>query len=51
MQQAVDALKAQDRPIGPYNVRLELGRGSYTTITALLRELGFSGQSPRKKRE
>lgn len=41
---AAKALKEQGRVAGPFNVRLELGRGSYGTITRLLRELGLSAQ-------
>ncbi len=35
--QAIDALQKQGRHPGPVNVRLELGRGSYSTITRYLR--------------
>jgi hypothetical protein len=39
---ACESLKRQDRFVGPVNVRLELGRGSYETIQRHLRTLGFS---------
>ena len=49
VEKAVAALQAQGRAIGPTNVRLQLGgRGSRTTITQFLRELGLS--KPRDKR-
>lgn len=48
VEKAVTALRAQGRSIGQTNVRLELGRGSRTTITEFLRELGLS--KPRDKR-
>lgn len=35
------ALRRQNRKLGPANVRLELGRGSYGTITRHLRMLAF----------
>lgn len=44
---ASDALKAQGRVVGPTNVRLELGRGSFETIVKHLRALGYE----RKKQE
>jgi hypothetical protein len=34
-------LQDQGRVIGPTNVRLELGRGSFATITRHLRTLGY----------
>lgn len=37
---ACDSLRRQGRKVGPQNVRLELGRGSFTTITRFLRILG-----------
>jgi hypothetical protein len=39
---ACKALRKQGRSIGPMNVRLELGTGSYTTITKHLRALGLA---------
>jgi len=39
------ALKQQRRRLGPVNVRLELGRGSYSTIVRHLRTLAFSEPS------
>jgi len=39
------ALKKQRRRLGPVNVRLELGRGSYTTIVRHLKTLAFSESS------
>jgi hypothetical protein len=35
------ALRRQRRKVGPFNVRLELGTGSYATITRHLRKLAF----------
>ncbi|WP_409519956.1 DNA-binding protein [Pulveribacter sp.] len=43
VQRACEALNAQGRRIGPTNVRLELGRGSYGTIVRILSELGSVG--------
>jgi len=40
--EACESLMRQGRNVGPQNVRLELGRGSYTTITRFLRLLGYS---------
>lgn len=48
VQRAVLALRQQGRFVGPVNVRLELGKGSYATITRFLRELGYS-KPPRSK--
>jgi len=39
---ACAALVRQGRKIGPLNVRLELGKGSYSTIISFLRMLGHS---------
>lgn len=48
---AYQALREQGRPIGPVNIRLELGRGSFSTIVRGMRELGLaSSRSPRKTR-
>ena len=48
VERAVEALREQGRRIGPTNVRLELGgRGSRTTITAHLRELGLAARRIR----
>lgn len=47
VRQACDRLKEQGRAIGPTNIRLELGRGSFQTITKHLRVLE---QSTRPKR-
>lgn len=45
VSRACESLRQQGRAIGPTNVRLELGgRGSYDTITAHLRTLGFEGK-------
>jgi hypothetical protein len=38
---ATERLKEQGRLIGPVNVRLELGRGSYSTIQRHLSSLGY----------
>jgi hypothetical protein len=40
VRRACEALERQGRPTGPTFVRLELGRGSLTTITKYLRALG-----------
>ncbi|MRT01547.1 hypothetical protein GJQ57_23160 [Ralstonia pickettii] len=42
VKNACEALRQQGRPIGPVNVRLELGRGSFTTIVRALRALGLT---------
>lgn len=39
---ACKALDSEGRKKGPMNVRLQLGRGSYTTIIAHLRALGYA---------
>ncbi|MDM0018035.1 DNA-binding protein [Variovorax saccharolyticus] len=49
VKKAVEALQRQGRFVGPVNVRLELGRGSYATITRVLRELGLSVSSQTRK--
>jgi hypothetical protein len=49
VERAVAALRLQGRRIGQSNVRLELGRGSRTTITAHLRTLGLSAPRVYKK--
>ncbi|MGY2492131.1 DNA-binding protein [Cupriavidus sp. CP313] len=41
------ALKKQQRRVGPVNVRLELGRGSYSTIVRHLRTLAFRDSRQR----
>lgn len=48
VRKACDALKKQGRNVGPTNVRLELGRGSFETIAKHLRALGY-GNAPRRK--
>ncbi|WP_181936555.1 DNA-binding protein [Hydrogenophaga borbori] len=50
VRRACEALNAQGRQIGPTNVRLELGRGSYGTIVRILRELGSVGAGKRRSR-
>lgn len=52
VKKAVEALQQQGRFVGPVNVRLELGRGSYATITRFLRELelAVSSQTSKDKR-
>ncbi|AVK72215.1 hypothetical protein BJN34_0160 [Cupriavidus necator] len=42
VKRACEALRKQGRVIGPVNIRLELGRGSYTTIVRALRTLGLA---------
>lgn len=46
VKEAVESLRRQGRHIGPVNVRLELRRGGYGTITKHLRTLGLT---PRKR--
>ncbi|GAB3630347.1 hypothetical protein PTE30175_03581 [Pandoraea terrae] len=48
VQRACEALRKQGRTIGPTNIRLELGRGSYSTIIRALRNLGLSASSKHK---
>lgn len=45
---AAASLVRQGRTVGPTNVRLELGRGSYNTIQRHLRSLGISSRHPRQ---
>lgn len=40
VRQACNELERQGRVLSPANVRLQLGRGSFTTIVAHLRALG-----------
>jgi hypothetical protein len=42
------ALRKQRRTLGPTNVRLELGRGSYRTIVRHLRLLAFRDAGQRQ---
>lgn len=42
VRRACEAPQQQRRPIRPVNVRLELGRGSYSTIIRALRRLGLT---------
>lgn len=46
---ACRALHEQGRTIGPTNVRLELGRGGYGTITRHLHTLGYAGSAKASK--
>ena len=48
---ACEALRKQGRRIGPTNVRLELGTGSYSTIVKHLRALGSTLPPEREKRK
>ncbi|WP_151273275.1 DNA-binding protein [Burkholderia pseudomallei] len=50
VKRACEALRQQGRPIGPVNVRLELGRGSYTTIVRAMRTLGLVPARKAKKK-
>lgn len=45
---ACEALKNQGRVVGPTNVRLEIGRGSFATITRCLRELGYERHTKKQ---
>lgn len=48
---ACERLDQQRRSTGPKNTRIELGRGSYTTILNHLRALGRAPPaSPRKRK-
>ena len=40
-------LETQGRVVGAVNVRLELGRGSFTTLQQHLRTLGYASPVPR----
>lgn len=44
---AADNLTRQGRIIGPTNIRLELGRGSFNTIQRHLRALGIGTKRQR----
>lgn len=46
---ACRSLTRQRRKVGPLNVRLELRRGSYTTIIGFLRILGYSNNPERRQ--
>lgn len=50
VKRACEALRKQGRPIGPVNIRLELGRGSYTTIVRAMRTLGLMPARGAKKK-
>lgn len=46
--EAVESLRQQGRRVGPVNVRIELGRGGYGTITAHLRTLGLASAKTKR---
>lgn len=48
VMQAAERLRKQGRKVGPVNVRLELGRGSYETIQKHLRRLDLTASKPSK---
>ncbi|MFC5496299.1 DNA-binding protein [Caenimonas terrae] len=48
VREACKRLAAQGRRIGPTNVRLELGRGSFRTIVKHLRTLGHTGTRSKR---
>lgn len=48
VREAAVQLLLEKRFVGPVNIRLELGRGSYTTIQRHLRELGLAPTLGRK---
>ena len=48
---ACERLQRQGRFVGPVNVRLDLGRGSYTTIEEHLRTLGFVSSKPTSRKK
>lgn len=45
VEAAVAALLQQQRNPGPVNVRLEIGRGSYSTIIRHLRDIALSSST------
>ncbi|MBA2962126.1 MULTISPECIES: DNA-binding protein [Ramlibacter] len=50
VRRACRELELQGRKVGPSNVRLELGTGSFDTIQEHLRTLGYATRPrPRKK--
>lgn len=48
VRNAAERLRQQGRKVGPVNVRLELGRGSYETIQRHLRQLSLAAPKPSK---
>lgn len=44
---ACERLMHQERRVGPVNVRLEIGTGSYSTIQRHLRTLGYAESSKK----
>jgi hypothetical protein len=47
---ATVALRKQGRVVGPFNLRLELGRGSYSTIGRHIRRLALTHTGLRRRR-
>lgn len=47
---ATVALRKQGRVVGPFNLRLELGRGSYSTIGRHVRYLALMHSGVRRRR-
>lgn len=47
---ATVALRKQGRVVGPFNLRLELGRGSYSTIGRHIRQLALTQTGLRHRR-
>ncbi|KAA8769420.1 DNA-binding protein [Burkholderia pseudomallei] len=50
VKRACEALRQQGRPVGPVNIRLELGRGSYSTIIRAMRTLGLAPPREAKRK-
>ena len=48
---ACASLELERRFVGAVNVRLELGRGSYSTIQMHLRQLGYVNSAPSNRRK
>jgi hypothetical protein len=49
-QYNVLTLRKQGRVVGPFNLRLELGRGSYSTIGRHIRQLALTHTGLRRRR-
>lgn len=51
VRKACVQLEREGRFVGPMNVRLQIGRGSFTTIQRHLRDLGYGSSEPRRRRQ
>ncbi|MBA2960702.1 MULTISPECIES: DNA-binding protein [Ramlibacter] len=49
VRRACQELELQGRKVGPSNVRIELGTGSFNTIQVHLRTLGYASRPRRGK--